>query len=116
MALSCCQAIAAPLQQQPGAAPRADDGAVAQTTVRVRGTIEHYDATGRFLRLATATGPAEFAVPRTTHVSRRGAPIDVRELEHLAGSSVVVRYYPDAEEHLTARSIHVLASSEPARP
>jgi hypothetical protein len=116
MALTCFPAIAVPLQQQPGSATRTEEGAAAQTTVRVRGTIEHYDAAGRRLRLATAAGPAEFAVPRTAHVSRRGAPIDVRELEHLTGSGVVVRYYPDAEEHLTARSIHILASGETARP
>jgi len=116
MELTCCPAIAAPLEQPPRTATRTDEAAVAQTTVRVRGTIEHYDAADRRLRLATPTGPAEFAVPRTTHVSRRGAPIDARELEHLTGSSVVVRYYPDAGEHLTARSIHVLASSGTARP
>jgi hypothetical protein len=116
MALTCGPASAVPLQQQPGTAARTDDGAGARTTVRMRGTIEHYDAAGRRLRLATATGPAEFAVPPTAHVSRRGAPIDAGELERLTGSRVVVRYYPDAEEHLTVKSIHVLASSETARP
>jgi hypothetical protein len=115
-ALGCCPAVAAPLIQQPGTATRTDDAAAAQTTVRVRGTIEHYDITTRHLRVVTASGPAEFAVPRTAHISRRGVSIDVRELEHLTGSSVVVRYYPDVDAHLTVKSIHVLGSSETTRP
>ncbi|HEY7172993.1 MAG TPA: hypothetical protein VH417_19205 [Vicinamibacterales bacterium] len=116
VALTCCPASAALARQQAAAATRTDEAAVARTTVRVRGTIEHYDTAARRLRVTTPTGPTEFAVPRTARVSRRGAPIDARELEHLTGSSVVVRYYTDAEDHLTVRSIHVLASSETTRP
>jgi hypothetical protein len=112
-ALGCCPTSAAPLRVET-AATIGDSAAVDQTTVRVRGRIEHYDAERRQLRVATGSGPAEFAVPQTAHVSRRGVPIDVRELEHLAGSAVVVRYYPDLDGHLTVTSIHVLASSEPA--
>jgi hypothetical protein len=114
-ALGFCPAIAAPLGQQPGTATRADHAAD-QTTVRVRGKIEHYDAATRRLRVTTATGPTEFAVPATAHVSRRGKTIDQSELEHLTGSGVVVRYYPDAEGHIAVKSIHVVANSETVRP
>jgi len=115
-ALSSRPAIAAPPDQQTGTAPRADHGATAdQTSVRVRGQIEHYDAATRRLRVTTATGPAEFAVPSTAHVSRHGKAIDQSELEHLAGSGVVVRYYPDTEGHVAVKSIHVLGNSEPVR-
>jgi hypothetical protein len=115
-ALGCCPAIAPPFSVEAAAATVGDSAAVDQTTVRVRGRIERYDVEHRQLRVATGSGPAEFAVPQTAHVSRRGVRIDVRELEHLAGSAVVVRYYPDADGHLTVTSIHVLASSETPRP
>src|SRR3954470_6920502 len=81
--LGRCTAIAAPLGQQAGTAAHTDQADAAQTTARVRGTIAQYDAARRRRRLAPPTGPAEFAVPRNAHVSRRGAPIDLRELERL---------------------------------
>jgi len=116
-ALGSCPAIAAPHPQPPGTPACGDHAATAdQTTVRVRGKIERYDVATRRLRVTTATGPAEFAVPSTAHVSRRGTAIDQRELEHLAGSGVVVRYYPDAEGRVAVTSIHVFANSESARP
>jgi hypothetical protein len=116
-ALACGRAVAAPLGQEPSTAPRADDGGSStETTVRVRGTIAGYDSATRRLRVTTAAGATEFAVPQTAHVSRRGAAIDAAELEHLAGSSVVVRCYADSERRLTVKSIHVLATSAPARP
>jgi hypothetical protein len=103
--------------QQSGTAIRADDsGSAGQTTVRVRGTIERYDPATRHLRVTTANGSAEFAVPSTAHVSQRGTAIDPGELERLTGSGVVVRYYADAEGRADVKSIHVFASSETVRP
>jgi hypothetical protein len=114
-ALGSHPAIAAPLGQQAGTATHADHAAD-QTSVRVKGKIERYDVSTRRLRVTTATGPAEFAVPSSAHVSRRGKAIDQSELEHLAGSGVVVRYYPDAAGQVAVTSIHVFANPEAARP
>ena len=108
----------APIPEPAGIQPvRAEElAATSATTVRVRGSIVRYDAATRRLRVSTATGPAEFSVPESAHVIRRGLALDVRELEHLAGSGVVVRYYPDTDGQVTVKSIHILVSSEPLRP
>jgi type IV pilus biogenesis protein CpaD/CtpE len=116
-ALACGPAVAAPVGQEPQTPTRAGKGALStETTVRVRGTIARYDSATRRLRLTTAAGPAEFAVPQTAHVTRRGVAIDAAELGHLAGSSVVVRYYPESKAPLTVKSVHVLATSAPVQP
>jgi len=115
--LGLYSASAAPSARQSGTPIRADDaGRGGQTTVRVRGTIQHYDAATRRLRITTANGSAEFAVPSTAHVSQHGTAIEPGELEHLAGNGVVVRYYADAEGRAEVKSIHVFASSETVRP
>jgi hypothetical protein len=95
--------------------PHAGDGPVSATTVRVRGTIEHYDAASRRLRVATAAGAAEFVLPATVHAVRHGIPIDARELEHLTGGGVIVRYYPDADGQVIVTSIHVFTKADASR-
>jgi hypothetical protein len=96
--------------------PRAGDGPVRATTVRVRGTIEHYDAPTRRLRVATPAGPAEFAIPATVHVIRRGTAIDANELDHLTGTGVMVRYHLDADGQVVVTSIHVFTKTDASRP
>jgi hypothetical protein len=96
---------------------RGGDGpAATPTTVRVRGTIEHYDTGTKRLSVSTAAGAVEFVVPTKVHVVRRGITIDPSELEHLTGSGVMVRYYPSADGQVIVKSIHVFATADASRP
>src|SRR3954470_22833061 len=95
--------------------PHAGDGPVSATTVRARGNIEHYDAASSRLRAAMAAGAGEFILPATVHAVRHGVPIDARELEHLTGGGVIVRYYPDADGQVIVTSIHVFTKTNASR-
>ena len=92
---------------------RADDTtrATAPTSVRIRGTIDKYDAATRTLSLITADGTLQIQLAATARVRRGWRDVDASELEKLAGYSATVRYSESGGDK-TAESIHVFGKRE----
>ena len=64
----------------------------ASTTLRVRGTIDKYDASSRTLSLSTAGGTLRLPLAPTTRISQEGHKIEALALEKMAGDRATVRY------------------------
>jgi hypothetical protein len=81
-------------------------GASAQTTLRMPGTIDKYDASSRTLFLSTSNGKVQFPVPPAARIRRSGQTIDASQLAKLSGYRAAVRYSESAGSK-TVESIHV---------
>src|SRR2546425_10434710 len=79
----------------PAARAQADgtsSSAAAPTTLRMRGTIGHYDAASRMLSLMTADGTLQIQLASTIRIRQGRRDIDAAALEKLSGYRAAVRY------------------------
>jgi hypothetical protein len=77
------------------------------TTLRVRGTIEKYEASTRILTMSTSNGDMRFRLTLATRVRQAGRAIDAAALEQLAGYRADV-HYSESAGHTTVESVHVV--------
>jgi hypothetical protein len=91
-----------------GAAPT---GRSAPTTLRVRGTIEAYNASTGTLSLSTANGIVPFPITSTARIRQRRDRIDASKLEKLAGYRVAIRY-SESGDHKIVTSVQVFGKDE----
>ena len=73
-------------------APLVQPAARAQTTLRLRGTIDKYDASTRILSLSTSNGIVQFPLASTASIREGRDRIDAAQLEKLIGYRATVRY------------------------
>jgi hypothetical protein len=78
----------------------------ASTTLRVRGTIDKYDASSRTLSLATPSGTLRLPLAPTTRISQEGRKVDALALQKLTGDRATVRY-TDSDCGRIVESVHV---------
>jgi hypothetical protein len=83
----------------------------ASTTLRMRGTIDKYDASTRVLSLSTSNGTLQFPLASTARIRQGRDRIDALELEKLVGHRAAVRY-SESGGNKTAESIHVFGKNE----
>jgi hypothetical protein len=76
------------------------------TTLRLRGTIDKYEAASRTLSLATSSGTVRLSLEATTRISQGGHRVDAVELQKLAGDRATVRYTESAGARVV-QSVHV---------
>ena len=76
------------------------------TTLRVRGTIDNYDASSKTLSLSTAGGTLRLPLAPTTRISREGRRVEAMALQKLAGDRATVRY-TDSDCGRIVESVHV---------
>jgi hypothetical protein len=81
------------------------------TTLRVRGTIEEYDAATRMLTVSTSSGHVRFHLTLATRVRQAGRAIDATALEHLSGYRADV-HYSESDGHTTVESVHVVEKTK----
>ena len=86
-----------------GAFQSAQSGA---TNLRVRGTIEKYDASTRTLSVSTETGVVRFPLGADARIRQGWRQIDAATLEKLSGYRADV-HYSEAGGHKTVESVHV---------
>jgi hypothetical protein len=91
-----------------GAAPT---GRSAPTTLRMRGTIEAYNASTGMLSLSTANGIVQFPISSTARIRQRRDRIDAIKLEKLAGYRVAIRY-SESGDHKIVTSVQVFGKDE----
>jgi hypothetical protein len=78
----------------------------ASTTLRVRGTIDKYEASTRTLSLSTSSGTVQLPLATTTRISQGGHRVDALELQKLAGDHATVRY-TESGGNKVVESVHV---------
>jgi hypothetical protein len=100
-------AQAAPFDSTSIAAPAA-------TTLRMRGTIDNYDAATRMLSLKTADGVLQFPLASMVRIRQGADNIEAEALEKLVGHRAAVRY-SESSGQKTAESIHVFGKNERTR-
>ena len=83
----------------------------ASTTLRMRGTIDTYDASTRMLSLSTSNGTVQFPLASVARIRRGGQTIDASELKKLSGYHAVVRY-SESGGHKAVESVHVFGKNE----
>jgi hypothetical protein len=76
------------------------------TTLRLRGTIDKYDASTRTLSLSTSRGTVQIPLASTTRISQGGRKVDALALQKLAGDYAIVRY-TESDGNKVVESIHV---------
>src|SRR2546426_9998791 len=76
----------------------------ATTTLRLRGTIEKYEASTRILSVATSNGTVRFPLTSTARIRQGGREIDVSVLEKLSGYRADV-HYSESGGHKTVESV-----------
>ena len=95
---------AVPVDQAQLAAPAA-------TALRMRGTIDKYNAADRMLSVKTANGTLVLVLAPTVRIRLSGRDIDATALKGLSGYSAAVRYSESAGNRI-AESIHVFDKHE----
>jgi hypothetical protein len=85
--------------------------ASASTALRMRGTIDKYDATTRMLSLKTADGTLPLSVPPAVRIRQDRHDIEAITLQELSGYRAAVRY-SESGGNRTAESIHVFGKNE----
>jgi len=83
----------------------------AATTLRMRGTIDRYDASTRILSLSTANGTTRFLLASTARIRQGWHKLDPMELRKLVGYRVAVGY-SDSGGNKTVESVHVFGKNE----
>lgn len=87
-------------------AAQGSTGPARSARLKVRGTIQAYDAATTTLSLKTPNGAVELSLPPTTHISRGTHTLPASELHQLSGYRATVRYSDSNGVH-TAESVHV---------
>ena len=96
----------------PDAAPTARP---ASTTLRLRGTIDSYNAATGTLSVSTANGIVQFPITATARIRQRRDQIDAMTLEKLAGYRVAIRY-SESGGHKIVASVQVFGKDERTKP
>jgi hypothetical protein len=81
------------------------------TTLRMRGTIDKYDASTGVLSVATSNGPVQLPIASTARIRQRRDKIDAVKLEKLAGYRVAIRYSESGGNRIV-ESVQVLGKDE----
>ena len=81
------------------------------TNLRVRGTIEKYDASTRTLSVSTSNGTMQFPVGATARIRQGWRQIDAATLEKLLGYRADV-HYSESSGRKTVESVHVGGKSK----
>ncbi len=83
----------------------------ASTTLRMRGTIDKYDASTRMLSLSTSNGTVRFTLASVARIRRGGQTVEASELAKLSGYRAAVRY-SESGGNKTVESVHVFGRNE----
>ena len=83
----------------------------AATTLRMRGTIDRYDASTRILSLSTANGTMRFLLASTARIRQGWHKLDPMELRKLVGYRAAVGY-SESDGNKTVESVHVFGKNE----
>lgn len=81
------------------------------TTVRMRGTVDGYEASTRVLSLSTSNGTLRFPLAPTARIRQGSQQIDASELQKLVGCRAAVRY-SESGGNKTAESVHVFGRAD----
>ena len=81
------------------------------TTLRMRGTIDQYDASTRILSLSTANGTMRLLLASTARIRQGWHKLDPMELRKLVGYRAAVGY-SEAGGNKTVESVHVFGKNE----
>jgi hypothetical protein len=81
------------------------------TTLRMRGTVDKYEASTRILSLSTSSGTLRFPLAPTARIRQDSQQIDASELQKLAGYRVAVRY-SESSGAKTVESVHVFGKAK----
>jgi hypothetical protein len=81
------------------------------TTLRMRGTIDQYDAATRVLSLATANGTMRLLLASTARIRQGWHKLDPLELRKLVGYRAAVGY-SESGGNKTVESVHVFGKNE----
>ena len=81
------------------------------TTLRVRGTIDKYDASTRILSLSTSNGTVELLLASTARIRQGRSKLDPLELGKLVGYRAAIGY-SESGGNKTVESVHVFGKNE----
>jgi len=81
------------------------------TTLRMRGTINKYEASTRMLSLSTSNGTVQFPLASVARIRRSGQTVDASELAKLSEYRAAVRY-AESGGNKTVESVHVFGKSD----
>ena len=81
------------------------------TTLRMRGTINQYDASTRILSLSTANGTMRLLLASTARIRQGWHKLDPVELRKLVGYRAAVGY-SESGGNKTVESVHVFGKNE----
>jgi hypothetical protein len=102
-----------------GTGPIADAGTDAaqstspgSTTLRVRGTIDKYDASTRILSLSTSNGTMHLLLASTARIRQGWHKLDPLELRKLVGYRAAIGYSESGGGNKTVESVHVFGKNE----
>ena len=81
------------------------------TTLRMRGTIDKYDAATRILSLSTPTGTVQLPLASTARVRQGWHKLDPLDLRKLVGYRAAIGY-SESGGNKTVESVHVFGKNE----
>jgi hypothetical protein len=81
------------------------------TTLRVRGTIDKYDASTRILSLSTSNGTVQLRLASTARIRQGWHKLDPLELRKLVGYRAAIGY-SESGGNKTVESVHVFGKNE----
>lgn len=83
----------------------------ASTTLRMRGTIDKYDAATRILSLSTSNGTVQLPLASTARVRQGWHKLDPLDLRKLVGYRAAIGY-SESGGNKTVESVHVFGRNE----
>ena len=81
------------------------------TTLRMRGTIDKYDAATRILSLSTTNGTVQLLLASTARVRQGWHKLDPLELRKLVGYRAAIGY-SESGGNKTVESVHIFGKNE----
>src|SRR5262245_8745427 len=81
------------------------------TTLKLRGTIEKYEAATRILSVLTSSGTVKFPLAATSRRRAGWLQIDASLVEQLSGYRADIRY-SESGGHKTVESVHVVGKAK----
>ena len=111
LALFAAAAPAGGQIEDAGSTDAAQSSAPGTTTLRVRGTIDRYDASSRILSLSTANGTMRFLLSSTARIRQGWHKLDPLDLRKLAGYRAAVGY-SESGGNKRVESVHVFGRNE----
>ena len=81
------------------------------TTLRMRGTIDKYDAATRILSLSTSNGTVQLLLASTARVRQGWHKLDPLDLRKLVGYRAAIGY-SESGGNKTVESVHILGKNE----